>query len=486
MRWTAWWLVPLVTAIVAVACSEKPDDEKVHPPPTVNPDYERDAGPSTEDDAGAQPKEDGGADGGGDAGTPSADAGTDGGTHPATDGGSDAGTDAGTDGGTTTPIQFPSSTGWQFFGPQHGGPAEVWGVSSDAAGNVWVAGGADGLFLLTPGASTFKQFTAADGLNASCDISGTTMCKVISVTGGPANTVFVGYEGAGTDSESDPMWQQQSGDADKVVWNGAALTVTHYDISSPPGLYSDYPAGREKIRSVHRILWDAKTGNVWFGGNHGVALYDAKDKMVWEHQHAAINGYKKTAAEDPSGTSYTMMSGDWRGIGLDEYGDLWMGGAHRVAKIRYATEGNQFWATVDPIIDVWPDAVADHARPEQRTDDEVQELLVDSGARLWVGGMQGLARVTPTGTWYVPKADMVDPKVTALERDPKDGSIWVGHLWGGITRIQGNTNKHYSWDAFGKPLIDYVVRDIQSDEHNGKRRIFVAFSGGAVGIYTGD
>ena len=78
------------------------------------------------------------------------DAGRDGGDGG--DGGSDAGADGGSDGGRAA-IVIPGGEGWTFYGPESGAPVEVWGVSSDAAGNLWVAGGPEGLFLLREGAS---------------------------------------------------------------------------------------------------------------------------------------------------------------------------------------------------------------------------------------------------------------------------------------------------------------------------------------------
>lgn len=490
MRWTGWWWVPATTLALGFACtSEKiaDDFEPVHTRPDIQ--VVSDGGTDAEPDSGS-------ADGGTDGGDAGSDGGMDAGSDAGTDGGVDAGSDAGTDGGTTgsdggtdagtPPIVLPNATGWQFYGPQDGLPQAVWSASLDGDGNLWVAGGKDGLFVLAPGATNFKKFTAVDGLQDCSELKLKETCEVIAVTGGPGSTVYVGYHGAGDESESDPMWMQVSGDADKVVFNGATLNVTHYDISSPPGLYSEYPQGREKIRRVRRIVLDPKTGNVWFGGNHGVAMWEAKSKMVWEHQHAGINGYRQSAAADPGGASYTMLSGDWPAIGLDGNGDLWMGGGHRVAKIAYATEGGQFWATVAPIIDVWPDAVLNHGRPEERTDDLVEDMIVDNDGSLWVGSLNGLARIPSQGTsFYVQASKMADPKVTALERDPKDGSVWVGHLWGGLTRINNGTYTHYSQQAFGRPLVDFIVRDIQSEQRNGQRQILVAFSGGAVGIYTG-
>jgi hypothetical protein len=475
MRWTRWWLFPLATMLavfLAGACSEDGDGrdrELIHSGPDL-PFVAPDAGDGEPPDAGTLA----------DAGE-LPDAGTDGGT----DGGEDGGADAGS-------IVLPSAAGWTFYGPQHGGPREVYGVSADVSGNLWVAGGAEGLFLLEPGATTLRRFTHADGLGGYNDGSGWKGYEVRAVAGGPANTVFVGYRGVddtdGND-EDDPEWMLKSGDAARVVYNGAGISVTHIDISSPPGLYSQYPNGREKIRHVLRIVYDHGSGDVWFGGNHGVAMFDARRQQVWEHQHIAINGYRQTAAQDPSGASYTAtMSGDWWGVALDPVGDVWIGGAHRIGKINYASGGRSFWAKVDPDdVDVWPDRVLKNARPEDRQDDHVSELVADSGG-VWVASSYwGLARLTPTGTSFVDMTRLADPGgVTSLERDPSDGSLWVGHLWGGITRLKDGNYIHYSRTVFGSQLIDSVVRDIQSDRLSGQRRILVAFSGGVVAVYTGE
>lgn len=459
MRWTGWWGMSLgVAALALAACSNKNADDlvPVHPPPTID----------NLPDGGTNVIERDGGTGGEDGGTGGEDGGTDGGGEP---------------------ISLPTLDGWQFFGPQHGGPREVHGVTGDGAGNIWVAGGRDGLFLLTPGADTFTRFTHADGLSGHNGIG----FDVISVSGGPGGTVYVGYKGleSGGNDELDPMWMQKTGDADKVVWNGATLSVTHYDISSPPGMYAQYPEGREKVRHIYRLQYDPRTQNVWFGGNHGTALYEHARSIVWEHQHADIWGYKESASVDPSGASATMLSGDWWGIGVDPSGNFWMGGGHRVARINYASEGNQFWATVSPIIDVWPDAETTNARPEMRTDDLVRALAITPSGDIWVGSdHNGLARIDG-GSFtvsYIPGSNLADPAVTALHVDPRDGSLWVGHLWGGLTRIRGGAYEHTSLSVLGRALADMEVRDIQSFTHGGARRILVAFSGGGVGIYTGD
>ena len=110
---------------------------------------------------------------GGDAGATPPDAGTpDAGTPDA--GTPDAGTpDAGTpDGGTALlkTISFPNNPDWDFYGPQNGGPQDVRDVAMDQGGNLWVAGGSEGLFLMRADASgklsgQFENFGIADGLH---------------------------------------------------------------------------------------------------------------------------------------------------------------------------------------------------------------------------------------------------------------------------------------------------------------------------------
>ena len=397
------------------------------------------------------------------------------------DGGTDGGADAGSDGGAVVrpPPVLPGTSGWTFYGPQNGGPSEVFSVSSDEAGNLWVAGGDEGLFLLTPGETTFRRFTVQDGLTPFVDANGVNQQKVISVGGAQANTVYVGYEGHfGPLGLSDPEYLLKSGDVDRVVWNGASVTVQHLDISTGPGVSEWYPNGRDLIRSVYRIHYHRPTGDVWFGGNHGVAMWNAFERRTIEHIHAVIYGYNDKGA-------YTMLSGDWYGVGVDSAGDVWMGGGHRTGRLQYGADLS-FWAPVDPVIDVWPDAQASDAPPSLRTDDFIQDMAV-RGSTVVVGSIpNGLARVSPDGgVSNLSRTELLDPKVTALEFDPQDGSLWVGHIWGGITRIQGETYTYFSEPALGGDLISGEVPDIQSDSVNGQRRMLVAFRRGAIGVYVG-
>ncbi len=434
-----------------------------------------DAGDDAGADANGGADSDAGEDGGTDAGSGSGnDAGQDAGRDAGTDGGSDAGS------GTRPPLDTPTVAGWRFYGPAEGAPREVFGVSSDGQGNLWVAGGDEGLFLLPAGAGNFKRFTAADGLTPFLDASGLHTQKVISVAGGPGGSAFAGLHGhASGFEEGDPQNEVHSGGVDRVKLEGTRLTVTHLEVASPPGKFAEYPAGRYKIRDVLRIAYDASTGDAWLGGNHGIALWNGPAAEIQEHQHVAINGYL------PSG-AFTLLSGDYYGIGLDPSGDVWFGGGHRLGRLKFATEGRQFWADIDPVLDVWPDAQPYEPRPNERTDDLVQDLAVAPDGSVWVGSIpNGLAHVTPTGNDFY-RAELADPRVTSLELDPKDGSLWVGHLYGGLTRLKGGQARQWGPATFGQALVNVDVPDIQSDTWDGRRRILVAFRAGAVGVYTGD
>ena len=453
MRGGQRWLMAM-GAVVAVALWSAAGCE----PPGHQPGP--DGGGGTPADGG------GGKDAGGDAG---------GGRDAGGDAGSGGQADGGSDGGSRV-IIVPGADGWTFYGPDSGAPVQVWGVSSDGAGNLWVAGGEEGLFLLRAGSQQFERFTIADGLTAYLDETGPHQQSVVSVAGGPAGVVYAGYLGhfAGNE-DNDPPYMVKSGDADRVQLTAAGLTVQHIDLSTPPGTSGDPDLvnGRDRIRTVWRTLHDPVTGNVWFGGNHGVALWEAQTQMVFEHQHAAIN------ACFPGGAC-TLLSGDWYGIALDASGDLWMGGGHRLARLQY-TSAQRFWGPVAPILDVWPDA-----SPTSRTDDFVQDLAV-SGSSVWVGSIpNGLAEVDGSGIHPVGLSGY-QSKVTALEADPRDGSLWVGLQWGGMVRLGGGSIAAYSHPVFGVQLIDQPVWDVQSDHHGagGARRILVAFRAGAVGIYEG-
>ena len=456
---------------------------------------------------------------------PSGDGGT---TTPPGDGGTG-------DGGTTPPatqppeaeITFPTTPGWQFFGTQHGGPRRIYGVSADEGGNVWVAGGEDGLFLLTPGATALRRYTMAEGLHPfgympdGSDAPGEKYLKAISVAGGPAGTVFVGYEGRpggngaqhcenNWDSNSPDPSRYKSGDADKVTLNAdGTVTVVHYDIFSGPNVVAAEQRGREKLCNILRIAYDKATQSVWFGGNHGFARGDAtytgnhtcngqlSCTGVFEHVHPALN------AQDDKGNNI-LLTDAYYGVAVHSSGDVFFGGANRSTRFRYGSNSLNYWRSQSETedkayawnrFDIWQDLVQEpnEPKPSQRVDDNVSGMAV-VGETVWVSSFtKGLARMNTQGG-EVQSVNVGDNALSTVAADPSGEGVWTGARWLGVVyRIQNGVQRTYSCGEFGRQLCGSRIAEIQVDRSSATRRILVGFMGndathtpGALGIYTGE
>lgn len=384
---------------------------------------------------------------------------------------------------TATPVKA-GSAGWTFFSSANGLPSRIYGVSADEAGNIWVAGGNAGVFVKRANETQFHGHS--------------TPYPAISISGGPAGVAFVGYMGL---ANCDMAWDTggsrdvyKSGDADRVWLSGDSLQRQHYDIYSGPGVVAAEPQGREKLCNIFRIVYDKKTSSVWFGGNHGVAWGDPTSSRVVEHTHPAINGYWRA----PDGSlHYTLLSGDYQGLAVDDAGNLWLGGRERSAFLPYANNGGNFWAGDNYVqnhkIDVWPDQVPQDPTPSQAVWDDTFGFAPMPDGSTWVGSeSQGVALVSASGE---PVAHFVQPlidkSVTAMTTDPRNHSMWAGHGGvngkGGLTRLVGTTWYQFGSDALGQWSKQRVTDiHVQANGPNGKRRILVAFQNGGVGVFDGD
>jgi hypothetical protein len=499
----------------------------------------RDAGTGAAPDSGADAGPDIGADAGPDAGP---------GVGPADGGGLDDGGLAWT---PPPPINFPIARDWTFYGPQNGGPRDVYQASADDGGNIWVAGGEDGLFLLRPDATRFERFTMADGLRPygylpdGSDPIGPKVLKVIAVAGGAAGTVYVGYEGlpgcedawdkpANRPTAANPglAYVYKSGDADKVSLTATGIQVAHYDIFSGPGLVRVEPEGREKLCTIFRIVYDAKGGNLWFGGNHGYAWGDpgyAGDPMcdgapacsgVAEHSHPAFNG---CTAEDGCGP-WAWLTGDYRGIAVAPDGDVWFGGADRSTRFHWSAfrgpprdrfmsaatltddstgdgstcPNGAYPCYIKNRIDVWPDLKGETANGAPLKSERVPQDLVYGIAAMPDGSVYvgsdwlGLRHLDAYGTLISDETSRLLTKgVGAVARDPLDDSVWVGnHHAGGIARLRGSATDRYALNVFGE-LANMGIDDIQFAGSSGNRKVLVAFrasarTAGFVAVYSGN
>jgi hypothetical protein len=430
----------------------------------------------------------------------------------------------------------PDSNGWTFYGAAHGGPRYVYGVSADQGGNIWVAGGEEGLFVLQPGQTRFRRFTMADGLRPygympdGSAPPGVKYLKVISVAGGPPGVAFVGYAGkqpAPGMPTCEDEWDQayyagrtpdasiyKSGDADRVTLTATGIQVAHYDISTGPNRVAAEPRGREKLCNILRIAYDPRTRSVWFGGNHGFSWGNADftgyncAPNTWdyscaggmEHVHPAINAWNSDQ------TRIILLTDSYYGVGVTNNGDVWFGGANRTTRFRYGTNGNNYWtAQVESEgssyawnrLDIWPDAVAEPEIPTraQRVDDHVSGIAVLSDQSFWVGSfVHGLTQLSPSGQVLRRfSTELVDGRgyVAAVAPDPLDDSVWAGASWGGgLSRVRGGTIQRYGTGVLPSELVWMPISDVQVDRSGSTRRILVGFKGddsraGSIGIYSG-
>ena len=453
-------------------------------------------------------------------------------------------------GGPRLPLQPPGQAAdWTFYGPDAGGPNELFGASLDDGGNLWVAGGEEGLFLLPAGASRYRRFTLADGLRPfgympdGSDPPGEKYLKVISVSGAAAGTVFVGYAGkppAAGAVDCEDNWDganpdpaiYKSGDADRVTLAPGGLSVVHYDIFSGPGIVSAELRGREKLCHVLRIRYDRANQKVWFGANHGFAMCDANyagpascawasspsppsgsgDPLsneyghagcsgVLEHVHPAINGL------GADGSCCNYLTGGYYGVALDPVThDVWFGGQMRTTRFGFGSTGGDYYTaqshTEDPgyaanRIDVWPDRVGEPniPAPADRVDDVVSGAAAMSDGSLWLSSFAwGLAHLDASGRVTArlsSTSGLGADKFGAIAADPSDGSVWAGTRFGpGIVRLVVGAPALYGPMLFGDDLANEGVVDIQAAGTGASRKIVVTFPGdpthaGAVGVYSG-
>ncbi|MEN9797462.1 MAG: hypothetical protein RL653_1158 [Pseudomonadota bacterium] len=244
----------------------------------------------------------------------------------------------------------------------------VVGSSTDAAQNLWVVTH-EALYLLRPGDARFQRFAAADGLHLpgnpawyddsslgggdrSPRIAGEAAPPgILSVAGGAAGEVFVGYAGVEEDSceactgdWADPY--RHSGKLDRVRLRAdGTLDVTRMDLVA-----NAHGAQYWHNRTVYRLLYDhmIHPGELYVGTNHGVTLlrpdlyreplpgewFDTvNQEWMADHLHARVCHHAPCTA----GTENQRM-GEWRGLALSADGLLWTAGRWTAGAIRWEAD----------------------------------------------------------------------------------------------------------------------------------------------------
>jgi hypothetical protein len=427
-----------------------------------------------------------------------------------------------------------------FYGTAQGLSPDVWDVSADEGGNVYVVTG-DALFAKKRGDVDFQMHDPASiGITKNCDEAKTKACPLVSVAGGAPGVAYVGLKGIGTDGDSDPDWQLSSGGLDVLAFDGSAVAKTRHvevagvphqmcdDHSAPPCPVGDliYAKGRRKVRQVLRMAVNhdksaIQYGDVWIAGTHGtfsllVANADkrgwvdlTKDfpgmedrRFVWEHDHPAISAMATINGVLTS----AFLTGESTAIAIDPTtGDPWASNEVRTAtKKGYGAGPSNWWVdmwpgqtgptSADRHMDIWPDPTTTpgYDAMDPRWLDAVSSLSFCDDGTLWIASsLHGIVRRGADGTMaFVDLPPGTGNNASAIACDPADGSAWVGFGWGGFGRWDGRWWIMTPQQA-GLPFAtNGPVRSIQIDRWASPRVVYLAHaassrSPGGVTVYTG-
>jgi hypothetical protein len=385
-----------------------------------------------------------------DAGTPTADAGSpldagstdaggvDAGTLDA--GGFDAGTldggpDGGTDAGSFTTLRegqpLPSPS--ELITPGNGLSQDIIDAQHDASGNMWAVDSSH-LYVRRNGTADWQSFNSSSGLSGQ---------EILSVGGGTEGVAWVGYKGIGDGDDTDPEAWRHTGGADKAELSGNRLAVTHYELTSPPGTYSQYPNGRYKLRRTLRV-YPNKTGlyagNVWFGSNHGTALVTAGGEVL-EHHHPIL------CVWDPMLMQCADHIGDVPALAFTPMGDIWFGGTYGVGSLQFSDgkPGGNFWGS-EPVRNT--SLFAQPISPNQYGSEDITGVAVAPDGTIWAASQNsGLAHRLANGMVEIFQEAQGLPSnhIEDLALD-SNGGLWMATTEKGIVRLDLSTG---TWQQAG-------------------------------------
>ncbi|HET8721927.1 MAG TPA: hypothetical protein VFM24_07860 [Nitrospira sp.] len=333
----------------------------------------------------------------------------------------------------------------------------------DEAQNIWAAT-ADALYVLRPGESAFRRFTASDGLHVQTftdpATGQATVSNITAMAGGGANEVFVGYRGyEGTIPPpappsccvpnadfSDPRWHL--GQADKVTLNpDGTIAVRRYEF------LCDATTNCWEERSARRMVFGhggTAAGHLFIGFDHGV-VHVVND--TWgDHIHV------ETRWHFPDGRIVTRQ-GDQYGLAIFPNGDVLTASAYGV--------GGQTW-NADPkawVLNpfVWALTTFGPAEPYNTGEHDLDvpsdyreanrgAAVTSDGTAWWVSSLTGLSSYNHSIAQFdfsqvrhyanvpgLPATGLVD-----IAADP-DGSLWIVDDTGRLLRFNPSASSVQVW-----------------------------------------
>jgi ligand-binding sensor domain-containing protein len=365
-------------------------------------------------------------------------------------------------------------------------------AGSDEAQNIWAAT-ADTLYVLQPGQTTFKRFTAADGLHiqAFTDNNGTTVSNITALAGGRSNEVFLGYRGYEQTIPppapppccepqadfSDPRWHL--GQADKVTLNqDGTIAVRRYEF------LCDATTNCWEERSARRMVFGhsgTAAGHLFIGFDHGV-VHVAND--TWgDHIHV------ETKWHYPDGRIVTKQ-GDQYGLAIFPNGDLLTASGYGVGQQSWNVDpkawvlGPYIWAltTYGPA-EPYNNGEHDLEVPAEYREANRGAAITPDGTSWWVSATTGLssynhsiAQFTFSMTRHyasvpgLPATGLMD-----IAADP-DGSLWIVDNGGRLLRFNPSSSTVQVWPGVSN------ARRVVMDTTVTPRALYVSMGNQGLGV----
>ncbi len=331
----------------------------------------------------------------------------------------------------------------------------IFAIEEDSNGDLWIATNGGGLARWNRGSDSFDTWRHVPDSS-----TGPSSNVIRSLMVDPSGEIWIGTQGAGVD-RFDPTTGQ----------------FTNIPLSA----FGESASGT--VFALHR----SASGNVWVGGDFGVATVAAADGSVRFHGYAGSKpnfgvraivaaeagavwvgvkgeGLVKLSPEgrelatfaSVEGNPHTLTDNGVSSVLIDQDGRLWVG----------ADDGLNL---VDSTTGLVTRYVSQRTDPSSLGSDDISTLFQDRTGLLWVGTRtRGLSVWNPV-TWsygFDNGSDLVadearQPNVTAFVEDA-DGQLWIGTFGDGLNRVDrasGEVTRYRADDALSDDRVMSLMRD---------------------------
>jgi hypothetical protein len=462
-------------------------------------------------------------------------------------------------------ITFGSQGPWPVQNATYGASdgireTPVVAVTTDEAENRWVAT-PRALYVLRPGDKAFKRYDELDGLHlgemtgrtpgpigwakycdtwpiaddAKCNSSigvqwgGAANGGILSLVGGAANEVFVGYSGRhpGYSSNATPPvcpddpnfengydWCDPDRHSGKVDWvklkPDGTITVVRFDFFS-----NDHGFLYWHDRIAYRLAYDhfVHPGTLYVGTEHGVTnLSPARwtpfagssrgeqgpwvDSWFGDHLHALVCFHATCIPNSSTG----QRTGGWQGLAIDAEGQLWHAGFFSAGRISWdpdplhwmARGGAAFTAGFGDPYPTAPNAEGYEGEPVFKVAQEgdfvqLSGVAVCPDGKVWfssLGPQNGTTHTVArwTGhhfdTWDAASLGLGDGAVQDIACLP-DGRVVLAGATSGLVLYDPAANTSKAIRAGQGIPSDHVIR-LEVDRMTNPPALHVATAGGAA------